>query len=193
MHDLGRTQLESFEYDFEAENEVFSEAETEQLASELMEIQSEQELEQFLGDLIKKAGSALGGFINSPTGKALGGMLKGAAKQALPALGSALGGMIGGDTGAQIGSKVASFASDKLGLEMEGELEAAKDFIKMVPEAVKQTLAAPPGSNPVTTARQAVAAAAEKHMPGAPTGPSHHCACSGKWVRQGNRIILHGV
>jgi hypothetical protein len=193
MHDLGRTQLESFEYDFEAEGELFNEAETEQLASELMEIQNEQELEQFLGDVIKKAGSAIGGFISSPTGKALGGILKGAAKQALPMVGSALGGMIGGDAGAQMGSKLASFAGDKLGLEMEGELDSAKNFIRMVAEAVKELLAAPPGANPVAAARKAVAVAAEKHMPAASTGTAGRGTAGGTWVRHGNRIILHGV
>ena len=66
MHDLDTNMKESFEYDFEQEG-VFGEAEVTQLASELMEVQNEAELEQFLGDLIKKAGSAVGSFIKSPT------------------------------------------------------------------------------------------------------------------------------
>ena len=104
MHDLDTNMKETFEYDFEQEG-VFGEAEVTQMASELMEVQSEAELEQFLGDLIKKAGSAVGSFIKSPTGQALGGLLKSAAKQVLPMAGSALGGLVGGDTGAQLGSQ----------------------------------------------------------------------------------------
>jgi len=194
MHDLGTTKRETFEYDFEAEGDVFSEAETTALASELMEIQSEAEMEQFLGDLIKGAGSALGTFIKSPTGKALGGILKGAAKQILPMAGSALGRFVGGDAGAQMGSKLASFASDKLGLEMETDLETAKDFVRMVGDATKQIAAAPPNANPAAAAQAAVAAAAAKHLPAllqspAATGGAHH----GKWIRRGNRIVLLGV
>jgi len=41
-------------------------------ASELLEISSEEELEQFLGGLIKK----VGGFVRGPVGQALGGVLK---------------------------------------------------------------------------------------------------------------------
>ena len=83
-------QMESFEYDFEAEasGEVFSEAEQMELAAELLEIQNEAELEQFLGSLIKRAGSAIGKVVNSPIGKAIGGALKSAAKVALPIAGA---------------------------------------------------------------------------------------------------------
>src|SRR5690242_10739787 len=98
MHDLDVTEMESFEYDFESESEgeggIFNEAEVGEMASELLEIHDEQELEQFLGDLISKAAKAVGSFVKSPTGKALGGILKGAAKQALPMVGSALGGWV---------------------------------------------------------------------------------------------------
>ncbi len=39
---------------------VFSETEEMELASELLAVQSEQELERFLGDLISRAGQAVG-------------------------------------------------------------------------------------------------------------------------------------
>ena len=87
-------QMESFEYDFEAENSesgVFNESEEMELAAELLEVRDEAELEQFLGDLIKKAGSAIGKVVKSPIGQAIGGVLKAAAKKALPLAGSALG------------------------------------------------------------------------------------------------------
>ena len=82
-------QMETFEYEFESgaaqsESEVFNEAEQMELAAELLEVRDEAELEQFLGSLIKKAGSALGKIVKSPVGQAIGGFLKSAAKKALP-------------------------------------------------------------------------------------------------------------
>src|SRR6267154_2658530 len=131
MHDIDRIRLETqsetgmFEAcPFEAEQfefaeaetpygetgEVFGETEQMELASELLEITSEAELDRFLGDLIGRAGQAVGKFVSSPEGRALGGVLKGAARQVLPALGSAVGGYLGGSPAAQIGSQAASAA-----------------------------------------------------------------------------------
>src|SRR5690348_3865927 len=95
-------QTETFEYSSEMESEsnsgpgVFSESEEMELAAELLEVNNEQELEQFLGDLIKKAGHAIGSFVKSPIGKAIGGVLKTAAGKVLPIAGGALGGFVGG-------------------------------------------------------------------------------------------------
>ena len=166
MHDIDRTQLEYSpeleNYEFEqyeygetewgAETGVFSEAETMELAAELLEVSSEAELDRFLGDLIKKAGQAAGQFIKSPVGQQLGGLLKGAAKKALPMVGSAVGGYFGGDTGAKIGSQVASTAGRIFGLELEGlsmedqEFEAAKSFVQFAGEAAKNAAIRTTGS-----------------------------------------------
>ena len=91
-----------------------------ELAAELLGVANEQELDRFLGSLIQKAGRAVGQFVKSPTGQALGGILKGAAKQALPVVGSALGGYLGGEKGAQMGGQLASAAGRVFGLELEG-------------------------------------------------------------------------
>jgi hypothetical protein len=64
----------------EYESEVFSEAEVLELAEQLTEVTTEAELDRFLGDLISKAGRALGKVVRSPIGQAVGGWLKGAAK-----------------------------------------------------------------------------------------------------------------
>ena len=103
MHDIDRTQLELnpeteyFEYEqYEAAgeyNEVFDKSELMELTAELLEVTDEQELDQFLGNLIRRAGSALGKVVRSPIGRAVGGMLKGVAKKALPLAGGALGGI----------------------------------------------------------------------------------------------------
>ena len=60
------------EFSGEMEGEgVLGEALEMQLASELLEVTNEAELEQFLGDLIGKVGSIAGKVINSPIGKAM--------------------------------------------------------------------------------------------------------------------------
>jgi hypothetical protein len=207
MHDIDRTQvgLAGESYEPHAGGPVFNEDEQTSLAAEMMEIGSEQEFEDFLGDLISKATHAIGGFINSPTGHALGGVLKGAAKQLLPMAGQALGGMVGGPAGGQIGGQLASAASGLFEAEMEErEWEAANTFVQLSGEAAKNAASAPPGANPMAVAKQAVVEAAKVHAPalvpalaGGPHangfGPSSGPASSGRWVRHGRKIILHGV
>jgi hypothetical protein len=154
----------------------FSEMETLELANELLEVQSEEELEDFLGDIIKKAGSAVGSFVRSDTGKALTGVAKDVAKQALPSIGQAVGGYFGGPTGAQLGGKAASWASSLLGLELEGlsaqeaELEAAKGVVRMTGAAAKVAAQAPRNAPPKQVAKAATQAAAQRYAPGLVTG-----------------------
>jgi hypothetical protein len=193
--------MESFEYDFEAENSesgVFNESEEMELAAELLEVRDEAELEQFLGDLIKKAGSAIGKVVKSPIGQAIGGVLKTAAKKALPLAGTALGGMFGGPLGAQLGGSLANMAGGALGLELEGlsgedrEFEAAKQFVRFAADTVKNAVAQPQ-SNPVAAAAAAIQQAAKVHAPGLLGSGASHGATSGHWVRQGANIIVVGV
>ncbi len=207
------TSLETFEYNPEmesyetgwggetewgTESEVFSEAEVMELAGELTEITTEAELDRFLGDLISKAGRALGKVVRSPIGQAVGGWLKGAAKSALPLAGGALGGLVGGPLGAKIGSGLASAAGGALGLEAEmsqedREFEGAKNFVKMAADAVKSAVTAPPAVNPAAVAQAAVKAAVAKHAPGLAgraAGAISKLGRTGRWVRQGRNVII---
>ena len=229
MHDIDRTQTEynpetgyeaeqfegeqfeseQFEYGETAEwGEVFNETELMEMAAELLEVRDEAELDQFLGSLIKKAGGAIRKVVKSPVGQAIGGILKGAAKKALPIAGGALGGWVGGPLGAKIGSGLASMAGKALGLELEAlspedrEFEGAKQFVRFAGEAVKNAASAPLSANPRAAANAAAAAAARKFAPGFLTGavgaaiPSSVASGkgrSGRWIRRGNRIILFGV
>lgn len=226
MHDIDRTQMEysqeledyeheHYEYgdnEWSTEAGVFSDAQTMELAAELLEVGNEDELDQFLGDLIKKAGRTVGQIIKSPVGQQLGGLLKGAAKKALPMVGSAVGGYFGGAGGAKIGSKVASTAGQIFGLELEGlsmedqEFEAAKSFVQFAAEAAKNAAVAPPAAHPKVIARQAAAAAARQLAPGLLAGTASPLAApaakpcptcgrgsSGRWVRLGNKIVLIGA
>lgn len=151
-----------------------SETEEVELASELLEIGSEQELEQFLGNLFKGVSRAVGGLIKSPIGKALGGVLKNVAKQALPMVGGALGSMVMPGVGTALGSKLGSMAGGLFEVELESmpaeaaEFEVARRYVNLAATAARNAALARPGdrANPQTVARAAVAAAARDYAPG---------------------------
>jgi hypothetical protein len=231
MHDLDRTQLETNvgagEFGFGQElpggtfgEGPFNEMEALELATELMSVQSEQELEQFLGSLIKKAGSAIGSVIRSPIGQAIGGTLKSVAKAALPTVGSALGSFIPiPGVGTAIGGALGSALSNAL--EMEGvqgedhEFEMARKFVQVAGKAVQQAAAAPPSANPQAVAAKAIQSAIRQVAPAAAAavaggmGPfgaadgsaiaqqgttaGYGTARSGRWFRRGRKIVLIGV
>jgi len=195
---------------------TFSEAEEMELAAELLEIASEEEFEQFLGKLVRKAARAAGSFIRSPAGKALGGVLKGLAKKALPLAGTALGGMVGGPLGAKIGQGLASAAGSALGLETElssedREFEGARQFVRIAGQTARQM--AGTRGNPRIAAQRAMMRAVRSNAPGLLQGqpyggyggaPSYGYGSygagyggrgqrSGRWMRRGNRIVLLGV
>jgi len=182
---------------------VFNEQDEMELAAELLDVSNEQELDQFLGDLISKAGRAIGSVVNSPIGKAVGGVLKAAAGKALPIAGGALGAYFGGPLGARIGSGLASMAGQALGLELEGlspedqEFEASKQFVRFAGETVRQALQSASGSDPAQVAATAAAQAARAHAPGlanvVETGAPQSGRQSGRWIRRHGKIILLGV
>jgi hypothetical protein len=220
MHDIDRTQLEynpstgfeaeQFTYESEWTPEgggVLNEADEMQLASELLSVTNEAELDQFLGGLINKASQAIGSVIRSPIGQAVGGMLKGAAKKALPLAGGAIGGYFGGPLGAKIGSGLASAAGGALGLEAEAmaqedrEFEGAKQFVRFAADTVKNAASAPGGANPAAVAKSAVTTAAKRFLPGlvAPVPGGGGIAGglggaqSGRWIRRGTKIVVYGA
>jgi hypothetical protein len=184
----------------------FSEAEEMELATELLEIGSEAELEQFIGKLISRAGRFL---TRSPFGRAIGGALKSVARVALPAAGAALGSIVPG-VGTAIGGTLASAAGRALGLELEGlspedrEFEVARRFVRLAGDTAMNAAAAPPGTPPQVVAQNALAAAAQKHAPGLVPGGfpggfpggrpgGRGRAARGVWTRRGQTIVLHGV
>lgn len=205
-------EMEAFEFEqgfMTSPKGIFDEAQELELAAELLEVSSEQELEQFLGDFIKKAGKAIGGIVKSPVFQTIGGVLKSAAKVALPIAGGALGTFVGGPIGTAIGSSLGSMAGNALGLELEGlspedrEFEAARQFVRFAGETVKNALQAPQDANPLAVAKKAAEDAAREHAPGLldaglrQSGEHHHHRHHhrhhGHWVRHGDKIILYGL
>ena len=209
MHDLDRTMLEAEgpaapayagEVSSGESESPLSEAQEMELASELLEVSSEQELEQFLGDLFKTVGGAIGQFASSNTGQALGGVLKSAVKQALPLAGRAIGDWAvpgGGDVGAQLAGQ----AGQMLGLELEGlspedrEFEVSRQLVRLASSAAKQASQAPPNADPSAVARQAVTTAAQTYAPGLlrrlPDRSGRVWPRTGRWVRHGQTIVLY--
>jgi uncharacterized protein (DUF697 family) len=210
MHDMDRTQIgygqESEGFNFPT-GETYNENEQLNHAAQLMEVSSEQELENFLGDIFSDAAKSVGGFISSPTGQALGGVLKSVAKQVLPAIGTGLGERYGGSAGGAIGGTLGQMAADAFEAESgEQEWEASNTFVKLATDAAKIAAQAPPNANPMTVAKQAVIEAAKVHAPellkpngpaaangAAPGGMAAGIPHQGRWVRHGKRIILLGV
>lgn len=229
MHDLDRTTLEAEqpfgmeydvqpgEYEYESESEYEFEGEVGSsldevdemtLAAELLDIRSEAELDQFLGNVFKKVTSFARKVIPPGVGNALGGALKGIARQALPTLGRAVGSWAGGAQGGDIGARLASQAGRFFGLELEGlspedrEFEVARQYVRLASTAAEQALQAPPGTPPQAAAQNALASAARVHAPGLLTGQGAAAGNghggtgrqrSGRWVRKGRTIVLIGV
>ena len=190
--------------------EVF-EPEHPRLAGELLEVRDEQELNYFLGDLIRRAGGAIGSAINSPLGQQLGGILKSSARnaalQAVPVISGAIGSRIGGRLGPAIAKGLTAFGTTALGEEYGGvnqedrEFEGAKQFVQLAADTVKNAVAAPPGADPRAVAGSAFVKAAQTIAPGllqagsAAPAAAHagNVGQSGVWYRRGNKIVLQGA
>jgi uncharacterized protein (DUF697 family) len=169
MHDIDRALFEMESggpgtYESEAESQMYEMEE----AARLFEIKDEEELEQFLGDLLSSAAGAVKTFVNSDAGRAVGGILKSAAKQALPQLGRAVGDAISPGFGASLGS-VGSYLGSRL--EVEGlshedkEFETARAFVRFAKDAMRRAIATPASVPPAQAALHAATAAAHHHLP----------------------------
>jgi hypothetical protein len=219
MHDIDRAMFESSgesgetgyegyesqEYGAAQEYESFEAAqETEamemELAGRLLEVNGEQELENFLGNLVRSAASAARDFAGSATGQALGGVLKDAARQVLPQVGGIIGSRFGGTAGGQLGTAAGRWLGSRFELEAmsqeDREFEVARAFVRTAQDAARiaaRSRQLPPGR----AATRAVATAASRYLPGlVPVvmgGGLQGGRSSGRWVRQGRRIIILGV
>jgi uncharacterized protein (DUF697 family) len=185
----------------------FNEVTEMELASELLSLQSEAELDQFLGKLFKKAVGAVKNFAKSGVGKSLGGMLKGIAKKALPVLGGALGSAIPiPGVGTAIGSALGNAASNLFELELEGlsaedrEFETARAFVRFAGNSARRA-SRMNNMHPSHAARNGIANAARRYAPGLLVRQQQHYNNynsddedqAGTWRRDGNRIVIEGA
>ena len=122
-HEFGHETSGEFEMNNEEEQFLGS------LVSQLFEVNNEQELNMFLGDLMRKATGAASALVTSPQGQQVGRYLVDFGKKTLPALatkyggqaGAALGSSIGGNLGGRFGT-MAGRAGASLGGDAGGAL-----------------------------------------------------------------------
>lgn len=223
--DAGEFESDEFEFELgdemEFEEEIESpldEVEEMELATELLAVSNEQELDQFLGKLFKRIGKGVR-KIGKGLGKVvrpLGGMLKGIAKKALPFVGGALGSFIPiPGVGTAVGSALGSAASKLLEVDLEGmnpedqEFELARRFVRMASTAATKAAATPADADPKAAAIRAIKAAiqhlevggteADYEVPTATPTTGYRALASGgrrrrgRWFRRGNSIVVVGV
>jgi len=176
----------AYEDEYQYEDEEAAETAELELATQLLEVSSEQQLDRFIGDLVRSGVGALSDFARTREGRQLAGILKKAAGRVLPVLGRAAGraaggavsGVTGGPrgsyqrTGERIGGSVGALAKRCFGLELEGlsaedqEFEVARRFVQFARDAVRECLRRL-GTGPARqVSRQAVASAARRLAPG---------------------------
>ena len=181
-----------YESDDEYDQEIaspFSEEMTSELAFELLSVNNEEELNEFLGKWIRRAGRFLKRKLPA-VGRFLKKGLRGIAKIALPAVGA----MVGGP----IGSKAGQVASNLFEIELEGlspedqEFEIAKRVIGYGNETMRNVARIPGSIPPEQTVKLAFKKAAATHAPGM-VKPRSKWPMQGSWRRDGSNIILHGV
>lgn len=177
-----------------------------ELATELLSVTNEAQMDEFMRNLFKKVGAVAKKAWNSPVG---GFLRKGLAKLA-PIAGTVVGGMVGGPLGAKLGGKIGSGAAKLFRLELEGlsaedqEFEIARAYVRFAGEATKNAaLNQQKGMDPRRAVQTAMAEAARQYAPGLlemsqETGMDHSGAqvsapripASGSWFRKGNRIYI---
>jgi hypothetical protein len=197
------------EYEFDATEAEMDELE---LATNLLEVTDETELEEFLGKLVAGMAGAARQAVTSPTGRAVVGVLRDAARTAVPRIGATLGsGVVPGKVGRQFGAAAGRRLVNWLGLELEGlsdedaEFELARAFVRFGRDAGRRAFGGRISGPPATVAKKAAVAAARRQAPQlasviarrpvrpagfAPTSGPHP---SGRWVRRNGVINLQGV
>ncbi len=177
------------------------------LAAELLNVRNDQELQQFLGKLIRGAGR----LIRTPVGRTLTNALRQVASRALPIVAKVAGTTFGGPLGGAAAGMLAQSAGKALGLEVSGMTQdeanfaAARQFVRFAENAASRaakTDANSPGAVPTAVAQAAMTQAAQQFAPGL-LGPQHGTipaprmqprrATRGVWVRRGTSIVIYGV
>lgn len=186
-----------YEYDMESASPFSEEVESE-MAFELLSVNNEQQLDEFIGKWIRKAGRFLKRRLPS-VGRFLKKGLKGVVKLALPIAGKIAGGVYGGPAGSMLGSKLGSMASNVFEIELEGlspedqEFEVAKRVIRYGNQSIRNAAKLIQKMPPEEAAKLALKQAASTHAPGMlkPRGATR--PLEGKWKRIGNKIVLYGL
>jgi hypothetical protein len=189
MHDVDRMRLETemeqlgeayesgeaTEFEYEGPLDEVQEME---LATELLEVGDEAELEGFLSRLITP-------LVPSPGARRmLAKALRRHVRRALLPVG-------GGAVGSELGLELEGLSGE------EQELEVARHLVRLAADAAGEAAVLQERGHPADAARIAVDRAARRHAPGLITsdgargsGPYLQRRRSGRWVRRGRSIVL---
>jgi hypothetical protein len=157
---------EEGEFDGETDQEI-------ELAAELLAVNDEQQLDEVLARLLRKAKGAFKGILQTAPGQQLKSLLGDTWKKAVPIGARAVGGFFGGARGGDLAANLATQAGPLFGVELEGlspedqELVVARRFVKLAGEAARQLPRGPrAAANPRRAAAFAMSRAARRHAPG---------------------------
>jgi hypothetical protein len=178
---------------------VFGESQELELASRLLEVVNDEQLDQFLSDLIRKGGTATGSVVAPSDRRAIKDVLKGAIYRILPMRSVEHGSTRHSSVGAQLSSGLSSLSGQVLGLELEGlspedrEFEAIRQFVRFAGETVKNAGGDSMRTDPREMGHRAAADAAETFAPGLFADGHHVTNSRGHWILCRDKIILFGV
>lgn len=151
--------------------EAFRDAENMELATRLLEVAHESDLDRFIGSLLARA-KTMGHSLSGPVATQLARILKAATLRVLPAITSASRSAIADSTGIKAAGADAPTAGRIFGLELEGlspedqEFEVAKSFVTFADAAIRNAAAIPARVPAAAAARSAATAAARRYAPG---------------------------
>ncbi|WP_053620025.1 hypothetical protein [Nocardiopsis sp. NRRL B-16309] len=148
-----------------------------ELAYELVDADGPEELDRFIGGLVRKAARSVGRTLRSDVGRAVGTVVRdavsGAADTGVSALAGSVGGAVGRrvgsrEAGERIGRRIAAGALKRFGqgeLESdsgEADLEVARDLVRFAEETARRAARSRVGANPWRAAVDAALAAANE-------------------------------
>ena len=214
MHDLDRQQLEQHERaglfgespHLESGHQLNETYEME-LAAELLEVNSEEELEQFLGDLWNRTTTAASRAYNSDAVQSALPGLKAIGRAVLPKAASYVANRFAPGTGDMFGAGTQAAVDQWLKEELEGlsgedrEFETARRFVRLANDALMRAAQMPTNVPPPVAGQVAVTDAARYQMPGVvpflgeafeeePADDGSQGRGEGHWVRQGSTIVI---
>ncbi len=190
------------EFELEYDDSPFSEAEEMELATELLSISDDDELEMFLGKLFKQVSRKVRRAVKSPIFRSVMRLAKPLIKKALPIVGGAIGSFVAPGVGTAIGSAAGNVASRWFEMDMEfealssedQEFEVARRVVRLMGSTAKNAAKASPRGKVSTIAKKSLVKAARVHAPGllrqGKTMTSSGRGRSGRWVRRERNIVI---
>jgi hypothetical protein len=154
----------------------FSDAEERKLASDLLEVANEAELEQVLGDLFNRASKGVE-LVGSKVDGPVAGLIKTVARKALPSVRAAVGAALGASERDQNAGKLGSLVDQALRSKVAGMTAADPDlekcrrlferhrqFVRLAGKAAKAAATAPSGVAPLAVAQKVLTDAAKETL-----------------------------